>query len=304
MAAYIKVLAEELSALLDPFNIDSSIQSRFVTLAEEVDRLDPRDFIPSARVSFVHIRRRARQWALVSQDRWREIADLGTRQYQGPPPRDWIQVADLAEVPLDRRSDFEQQAVTPAFAVMELLRLANKVCNDLVTVLDSYGGPDSGAVSRSFAWVKNKALRQIVERDYRELTLILFPAGAWKSTVVLAGSILEAILYDLLTRGPARVKKAMVAAAAPRKLKGTAVRDIRKNTNEDEWRLENLIDVAAELGLIEKEEKDLTHQALRKYRNFIHPHREKSEEKALSEGEATAALGALKVICDHLEKGS
>jgi hypothetical protein len=63
-------------------------------------------------------------------------------------------------------------------------------------------------------------LKGIIERDYKELTLVLFPGGAWKSTVIMAGSILEAILFDLLGSDPATQAKAMASQAAP-KYKGT-----------------------------------------------------------------------------------
>jgi hypothetical protein len=205
--------------------------------------------------------------------------------------------ASYIEIAADRRHVFRDGEQQVGVAGQELLRAAKGVCEQIASTLDAY---ESEAVPRSFAWVKNKVIRQIVERDYRELTLILFPAGAWKSTVVLAGSVVEAILYDQLTRTKDRIRKAMSAVEAPKK-KGGVVRDIRVNADEDEWRLDKLIKVAAELRLIKEEEENLTHQALRKYRNFIHPHRESMEDKALSDGDAMAALGALKVICDRLE---
>ena len=101
---------------------------------------------------------------------------------------------------------------------------------------------------RSFAWLTNIDLRKIVERDFRELTLVLFPSGAWKSSVVLAGSILEAILYDRLTRDGSWVAKAMSATKAPKK-RGGIVKDIAANAEEDEWKLAFLIKVASELAV-------------------------------------------------------
>jgi hypothetical protein len=53
----------------------------------------------------------------------------------------------------------------------------------------------------------------------------LFPGAAWKSLGVMAGSIMEAILYGLLPRDINRIKQAMADANAPKK-KGGVVKDI------------------------------------------------------------------------------
>jgi hypothetical protein len=171
----------------------------------------------------------------------------------------------------------------------------------LIAVLDAYGGPGSQAVVRSFAWMTNTDLRKIVERDFRELTLVLFPSGAWKSSVVLAGSILEAILYDRLTQDGSWVAKAMSATKAPKK-KGGIVKDIAANAEEDEWKLAFLIKVASELAVIPEVREETIDRVLREYRNLIHPHKEYREQQACTEAEAMMALGALMGVCDYLEK--
>jgi hypothetical protein len=87
-------------------------------------------------------------------------------------------------------------------------------------------------------------VRKIVERDYRELSLLVFSAGAWKSAVILAGSILEALLYEILTANPRTALKANAALAAPR-FKGKV-----KPIGSGDWRLCDLIDVASELQIL------------------------------------------------------
>lgn len=160
--------------------------------------------------------------------------------------------------------------------------------------LDHYGGEGSRAVSRSFDFVTNSELRAIIERDYRELSLILFPAGAWKSTVVAAGSILEAILFDLLTVNASQIKKSEAAVRAPKKKSGVV-----KSLAGGEWNLVNLIDVAAELKLLPQEREKTIDQTLRDYRNFIHPRKEIRAAHPVSEAEALAK-GALDGICNFL----
>ena len=70
----------------------------------------------------------------------------------------------------------------------------------------------------------NKDLREIIERDYKELTLVLFPGGAWKSTVIMAGSILEAILYDVLASDLAVNAKALASSNKRRRKAGSSIR--------------------------------------------------------------------------------
>jgi hypothetical protein len=82
-------------------------------------------------------------------------------------------------------------------------------------VLDSYRGIGSGGVSRQFPFLSNKDLRPIIERDYADLRVKLFPSGAWKSAVIIAGSILEAILFDRLLDAKWNAS-ALVIAKAPR----------------------------------------------------------------------------------------
>jgi hypothetical protein len=149
----------------------------------------------------------------------------------------------------------------------------------------------------------NVDLRKIVERDFRELTLVLFPSGAWKSSVVLAGSILEAVLYDRLSRDSAWIVKTMAAAKAPKK-RGGVVKDIAANTDEDEWKLKSLIEVASELAVIPKVREETVDRVLREYRNLVHPHKEYREQQACTEAEAMMALGALMGVCDYLERNA
>ncbi len=155
----------------------------------------------------------------------------------------------------------------------------------VIAVLDKYGGEGWRAQTRSFSFIKDNDLRQIIERDYKELVLVLFPGGAWKSTVIMAGSILEAILFD--TRASDAVVKAK-ALASPM---------IPKGAMED-WRLENLIKVAADIGVLPAKRAMTFDQVLRDYRNFVHPKKEIRSGHPCQEGEAQLAIGGLNAVCD------
>ena len=161
-------------------------------------------------------------------------------------------------------------------------------------MLEHYAGEGTLAKTRDFSFVSRAEVRAIIERDYRELNLRAFPDGAWKSTVILAGSILEAVLYDMLTRTPAAAAAAMASPVAP---KG---RDILKHDRANEWTLNKLIAVACDLKILPFDNEKAIHEALREYRNFVHARVEIQKGIPVSEGHATAAKGMLDVILDHL----
>jgi hypothetical protein len=169
-------------------------------------------------------------------------------------------------------------------------------------LLDSYAGEGTGAKKRDFSFVADPAVRSIVERDYRELAIRALPDGSWKSTVILAGSILEAVLYDLLTKEPTLSASAMTSSEAPTKKKGGPVKDITKHTRDEQWSLNDLIKVACDLKLLPHKDEQAIHLVLRDYRNFIHPRLEAKMGIRISEGHATASKGMLDIILDHLSR--
>ena len=167
-------------------------------------------------------------------------------------------------------------------------------------LLDSFRGEGSGAQSRDFSFVSNPDIRAIIERDYRELDERTFRDGSWKSSVILAGSILEAVLYDLLTKDQATKLKAMASNQARRRNNGRAVRDISKHNRADEWTLNDLIKVACDLGLIRQEDERTIHGVLRDFRNFVHPRVELATGIKISEAQANTSKGMLDIILDYL----
>jgi len=85
-------------------------------------------------------------------------------------------------------------------------------------------------------------------------------AGAYLSSIIMMGSILEALL---LARSSISPNKAYIASAAPKDKNG-------KNIPIHDWTLNALIDVAAEIGWIKIDRKNFGH-ALRDSRNVVHP---------------------------------
>ena len=86
-------------------------------------------------------------------------------------------------------------------------------------------------------------------------------AGAYLSTVLLCGSVLEAVLLGAAQKQPARFN---LATASPKASDGSARRF-------HEWSLAQFIDVASEIGLLKPDVKKFGH-GLRDFRNYIHPY--------------------------------
>lgn len=247
MVQYIIKVAETLAGHAERQELGEVITFR-TDFAEELNRLDPRDFLPSAQFDFFMIRKQARRWA--------------------------AQQGGMAQVEL------------PAIA-----QLARRT----VDVLSHYGGEGSQAVVRSFSFIVDGDLRKIIERDYRELKLRVFPAGAWKSSVVLAGSILEAILFDQLAKDPATKQAALLSRKAPKDKAGKV-----KDLDAGDWKLFDLIEVATDISLLPADRSKSIDQILRDYRNFVHPKKEIRAKYPCTEAEALLALGALDTVCNVL----
>lgn len=86
-------------------------------------------------------------------------------------------------------------------------------------------------------------------------------AGAYLATVLLCGSVLEAVLLGAAQKQPARFNQ---AAASPKAADGSVRRF-------HEWSLAQFIDVASEIGLLKPDVKKFGH-GLRDFRNYIHPY--------------------------------
>jgi len=243
MTAYIKRIISEILGLINEAGTPKRI-SLMRALAEEMNRLDPTDFLPHARYDFV-----------------------------------------------ENRSTYSWYVEHERFVGDEITHLLN----NLLHILDSYGGQGSQAVLRSFDFIVDPQLRTIVERDYRELHLILFPSEAWKSCVIMSGSILEAILHDQLTSDPGTKANAMASSRAPKHKTG-AVKDI----DAGEWTLHNLIEVSVDLEILPEQRSKTVDQVLRDYRNFVHPSKERRAQHACGEAEGLMSKGALDGVCNHL----
>jgi hypothetical protein len=164
----------------------------------------------------------------------------------------------------------------------------------LKAILPFYRGQGSQPPSKSFSFTSDPQLAAIIRADYAELHLKVIPSRAWKSTVILAGSILEAILYDILG-------SAKNAANADAFVKSHATFKSLPSITSGRWTLEALIEGAVALNFLRTEDSDVIDQSLREYRNFIHPMKQVRSALAIDDKRAALATAALDIVIDHLE---
>ena len=120
-------------------------------------------------------------------------------------------------------------------------------------------------------FIRDRGLRASIARDIDSLE-VLFRACEWKAVTVIGGSVVEALLLDVLMRN--RTKPQAVAEAAARLANG----DGRwKPQPLDKWDLWKLIDMAEALHVISREVASVCTGA-RNFRNLIHAGVERSKE--------------------------
>jgi hypothetical protein len=280
MLAYIEKIAQSLIELLRfPIRVPmqnrlQDVSGRMIVLAEELNRLDPREFEPPVQFDFVEARRKIRSLSHAPQDHWERSARY---------------LRDASE---DQRTE-EISHYSGIFGD------ARAACEEVIRLLACHRGAIAGGAGRSFAFIKDAELREAIERDYRELAHALMPGAAWRSAVVLAGSILAAIVYHMLTANAGHVSRAMKSLKAPRKKDG-GVRDLTQNVGEDEWQLGDLVRVAVDLGLLPVAQVEAIAPVVRDYRSFLHPRKEIRAVYPCTEAEALLAKGALDAVCNQL----
>ncbi len=103
------------------------------------------------------------------------------------------------------------------------------------------------------------SVAKIIESRLKEANTVL-SAGAYLSVVFLCGSVLEAVLLGSARREPERFNRSQISP----KDKSKKVKAIH------EWKLNELIDVACDIGVINPDVKKFSH-GLRDFRNYIHP---------------------------------
>ena len=170
------------------------------------------------------------------------------------------------------------------------------VSDKLIICLNKYYTNLDSSEIRQFNFLQDNDLKNIVERDYFELSTILFPEKAWKSVVILCGSILEAILFDILSNEN-NINNTNNSEKAPKNRNN----EIIQIQNEQKWTLQKLIEVAVDIEVLPEKRALSIDQVLRDYRNFVHPKKEIRAKHECTDAEAYMAKGSLDGVINHLE---
>jgi hypothetical protein len=133
------------------------------------------------------------------------------------------------------------------------------------------------------------SLLQIIEFRISEIRQC-FSAKAFLSVIFLTGSTLEGILIGIANKYP----KSFNTSISSPKSNGTA-----KPLND--WKLEELINVANNIGLLSEDIKAHSH-SIRNFRNYIHPNEQLKTGFIPDENTAKIAWQVLKASLDQILK--
>ncbi|MCR4433930.1 MAG: hypothetical protein NUV70_07770 [Caldiserica bacterium] len=115
------------------------------------------------------------------------------------------------------------------------------------------------AIKSLLKGIENEELADLLYQDLKDIDLCM-SVGAWKSTLILCGSVLEAILSDWL----GTLKKEEISKAFKELYPN------KKHKEVSDYTLEELIDMAEKVGLIHGYHAAIS-DGIRNFRNLIHP---------------------------------
>jgi len=128
----------------------------------------------------------------------------------------------------------------------------------------------------------------ILEQRIKEIERC-FPASAYLSVILLAGSTLEGLLLGLAVKHP---KQFNLSKSSPKDSSG-------KVKSFQDWPLSAFIDVARDLRLIQYDTHKFSH-SLRDFRNYIHPFEQMSSGFSPREHTAKICLQVLKAVIHEI----
>lgn len=142
--------------------------------------------------------------------------------------------------------------------------------------------------------IKTPQLSKMLERDLYE-TVVSLAIKSYKSTLILCGSVVEAVLLDQLA-----VREADALSALERLLtkEGKALKGDDKNLQR--WVLDRLLDVALELKIISENLYHWGH-GLRGFRNLVHPGVEQRQTMEVSRENAEMAWNVVKRLFSEIK---
>ena len=151
---------------------------------------------------------------------------------------------------------------------------------------------DRGILSEQpdFSFITDPELRSIIQSDYKEIQRCV-DAEAYKAATVMCGSVMEALLLDALSANEANARR---SSHAPKGKAGKLIKVLGR------WPLSSMIDVAEDLQIIPTTTIGFMSDAVREYRNLIHPAVQMRKQVTPEKQEANAARAALDLIIKNL----
>jgi hypothetical protein len=155
---------------------------------------------------------------------------------------------------------------------------------------------------KGLSFLKDKGLKASIESDCDEINKIA-NVGAAKSVIILCGSVVEAILYDLLKGDEKRAKEvAEKLSIMPENNSIKYILDSASRKKLNEWTLLPLLKVAKrQYSNKVREDVVVYSDVLRDYRNLIHPGKAERSEKKADNHTATMAITVLNLLISGLK---
>lgn len=151
--------------------------------------------------------------------------------------------------------------------------------------------PEHSATTESPPAFSNLAhdarMQAILARRWQEVQACI-SARAYMAATVMMGGILESLLLARINSS-GNTAGIFTAESAPRDRNGTTLKLA-------EWRLRDMIEVGHEVGWITKSAKDVGN-VLRDFRNYIHPHKEHSDNVTITQEDARMFWEVTKPLC-------
>ncbi|GAB6109077.1 hypothetical protein [Fusibacter bizertensis] len=139
-----------------------------------------------------------------------------------------------------------------------------------------------------FSFIDDQAYKNVITKDWEEIQSNLI-SEAWKSCVILCGSVLEASLIWILSKNEETILQSNI------KINNQVVKKI------DNMNLVELVTIAGKMGMIGKTTINLSH-VIRDYRNLVHPKKQIMENMIVTKDEANIAFNSVKVIIKELNQ--
>ena len=136
--------------------------------------------------------------------------------------------------------------------------------------------------TNELAFVSDIALRANIRLDLSTASSALHN-GEWKAATVLAGSAVEALLLWAIQANPSQLSALSVVPRG----------------NPEDWALNDLINVAEQLGLI-KGNTAIQARLAKNFRNLIHPGRAQRTQEVCDRGTALTAVAATELVVRDL----